>query len=189
MVYNYSLLDYLNRFVVRFHNIFSTKQHLYTYKGNQMKLGSSILLFVLLVINTNSVVASDDAHHFPGIFFGYTNASDETHFTYGLEYEYKLNQSWGLGAVYEKIDDAHHGDGVTVSVAVLFYHPLNNVRFGLGAGKEKIGGDHPHTEDLYRLTASYEYHIGNFGLEPTLAVDFIDGEKAYVFGVALVRPF
>jgi hypothetical protein len=154
-----------------------------------MKLGSSILLFVLLLTNTNSVVASDEAHHFPGIFLGYTNASDETHFTYGLEYEYKFNQTWAVGVVYEKIDDAHHGDGVTVTVAEIFYHPLKNVRLGAGVGKEKIGGAHPHSEDLYRLTASYEYHIGDFGLAPTLAVDFIDGEKAYVFGVALIRPF
>ena len=154
-----------------------------------MKLTTTTLFSVLLLINSSAVFAASDAHHFPGIFVGYTNAADETHFTYGLEYEYKFNQTWGVGAVYEKIDDAHHGDGVTVKVAALFYHPLNNVRLGVGIGKEKIGGDHPHTEDLYRLTASYDYHIGDFGLAPTLAVDFIDGEKAYVFGVALIRPF
>ena len=154
-----------------------------------MKLAPTILLSTFLLINASAVFASDNAHHFPGVFAGYTNASDETHFTYGLEYEYKINPTWGLGGVYEKIDDAHHGDGVTVTVAALFYHPLNNLRFGVGVGKEKIGGAHPHTEDLYRLTASYEYHFGDFGLEPTLAVDFIDGEKAYVLGVALVRPF
>lgn len=154
-----------------------------------MKLALTVLLSASLLISANDVLAADDAHHFPGIFVGYTNASDETHFTYGLEYEYKFNHSWGLGAAYEKIDDAHHDDGVTVTVAQLFYHPLNTLRFGLGVGKEKIGGAHPHTEDLYRLSASYEYHIGDFGLAPTLAVDFIDGEKAYVFGVALVRPF
>jgi hypothetical protein len=154
-----------------------------------MKLVATILISVLLVINTSSAFAADNAHHFPGIFIGYTNANDEIHFTYGLEYEYKFNRTWGLGAVYEKIDDAHHGDGVTVTVAELFYHPLNNLRFGLGIGKEKIGGEHPHSEDLYRLSASYEYHIGDFGLGPTLAVDFIDGEQAYVLGLAIVKPF
>ena len=154
-----------------------------------MKFAPSVLLSSLLFITAGNVFAAANAHHFPGIFVGYTNASDETHFTYGLEYEYKFNQTWGVGAVYEKIDDAHHGDGVTVTVAELFYHPSNNLRFGVGIGKEKIGGAHPHTEDLYRLTASYDYHIGDFGLAPTLAVDFIDGEKAYVFGVALIRPF
>jgi len=154
-----------------------------------MRLARTVLLSAMLLINTSYVIASSDAHHFPGIFVGYTDAADETHFTYGFEYEYKINHDWGVGAVYEKIDDAHNGDGVTVTVAALFYHPLNNVRLGVGVGKEKLGGAHPHTEDLFRLTASYEYHIGDFGLEPTLAVDFIDGEKAYVLGVAIVRPF
>ena len=154
-----------------------------------MKSAPTTLLLAMSFIISTNVIAAADARHFPGIFVGYTNANDETHFTYGLEYEYKFNHTWGIGGVYEKIDDAHHGDGVTVTVAELFYHPLNNLRFGVGIGKEKIGGAHPHTEDLYRLTASYEYHIGDFGLEPTLAVDFIDGEKAYVFGVALIRPF
>jgi predicted porin len=157
--------------------------------GNLMKLASTIFISALLVMNSHSVFAADNAHHFPGVFIGYTNANDETHFTYGLEYEYKFNRTWGLGAVYEKIDNAHHGDGVTVKVAELFYHPLNSLRFGLGIGKEKVGGAHPHSEDLYRLSASYEYHVGDFGLEPTFAVDFIDGEQAYVLGVVLVRPF
>jgi hypothetical protein len=154
-----------------------------------MKLSLTILLSALLLINPSDVFAADDVHHFPGVFVGYTNAADETLFTYGFEYEYKFTQTWGLGAVYEKIDDAHHADGVTVTVAELFYHPIKNLRFGLGIGKEKIGGDHPHSEDLYRLSASYDYHIGDFGLAPTLAIDFIDGENAYVLGVALVRPF
>jgi hypothetical protein len=154
-----------------------------------MKSPYTIWLSALLLISSCGVRAADDAHHFPGIFIGYTNALDETHFTYGVEYEYKFNSTWGAGAVYEKVDDAHHGDGVTVTLAGLFYHPLKNVRLGLGIGKEKIGGDHPHSEDLYRLSASYEYHIGDFGIAPTLAVDFIDSEKAYVFGVAFVRPF
>ena len=154
-----------------------------------MKLGSTLLLSAFLLINANNVFAAADAHHFPGIFVGYTNASDETHFTYGIEYEYKFNQSWGLGGVYEKTDDAHHGDGVTVTVVELFYHPLNHVRVGFGIGEEKIGGDHPHSEDLIRLNATYEYHIGDFGIEPNIAIDFIDGEKAYVLGVAFIRPF
>lgn len=154
-----------------------------------MKLGFSLMLLASSAINSSAVAAAGNAHHFPGVFIGYTKAAGETHFTYGLEYEYKFNQTWGLGAVYEKADDAHHGDGVTVAVAELFYHPLNNLRFGVGIGEEKVGGDHPHSENLYRLSASYEYHLGEFGLAPTLAVDFIDGEQAYVIGVALVKPF
>ncbi|MGJ8682049.1 hypothetical protein [Paraglaciecola sp.] len=132
--------------------------------------------------------AAGDAKHFPGIFVGMTHA-DETEFTYGIEYEYKFNSSWGVGAVYEKTKDAHHGDGVTVKLASLYFHPSKNVRLGAGFGEEEIGGHHPHTEDLYRVSASYDFHVGDFGVAPTVAVDFIDGEKAYVLGVAFIKPF
>lgn len=154
-----------------------------------MKLTSIIFFSTLLSISTSDVLAAGDAQHFPGIFVGYTNAEDETHFTYGVEYEYKFSQKWGLGAVYEKIDDAHHGDGVTITLAQLYFHPLSNIRMGFGVGKEKIGGYHPHSEDLYRISANYEYHVGDFGIEPTVAVDFINGEKAYVLGLAFIKPF
>tara|TARA_R110002167_G_scaffold71995_1_gene202861 strand:+ start:743 stop:1207 length:465 start_codon:yes stop_codon:yes gene_type:complete len=154
-----------------------------------MKSPYTIRLSALLLISSCGVRAADDAHHFPGIFIGYTNALDETHFTYGVEYEYKFEQTWGLGAVYEKTDNAHHGDGVTVALAQFFYHPLSNVRIGLGLGKEKIGGAHPHSQDLYRISANYDFHVGDFGIEPTVAIDFIDGEQAYVLGVAFSRPF
>lgn len=60
---------------------------------------------------------------------------------------------------------------------------------GLGAGQEKISGAHPHTEGLYRVSASYDFHVGSFGIAPTVAIDFIDGEAAYVLGLAFIRPF
>lgn len=148
-----------------------------------------VLLSAILLSMSNLVIAAGDAHHFPGIFIGMTHAQSETEFTYGIEYEYKFNSQWGLGAVYEKTDDAHHEDGVTVKLASLYFHPTKNVRLGAGFGEEKIGGAHPHTEDLYRVSASYDFHVGDFGIAPTVAVDFIDSEEAYVFGVAFIRPF
>jgi hypothetical protein len=154
-----------------------------------MKTISILFISLLLLININDVEATEDARYFPGVFIGYTNAEHETYFTYGVEYEYKFNPYWGLGAIYEKIDDAHHGDGVSITLAELFYHPTNNIRMGLGAGKEKIGGSHPHSEDIYRASANYEFHVGDVGIEPTFAVDFINSEKAYILGVALIRPF
>lgn len=156
-----------------------------------MKLVTTALLSTLLLTNTNIATAAGDAHHFPGIFLGYTDieSEDKPLFTYGLEYEYKFNSYFGVGAVYEKTDDAHGDDGITVTLGSLYYHPSKNIRLGIGAGQEKLGGAHPHTEDLYRVSASYDFHVGDFGLAPTFAVDFIDGHEAYVLGVALIRPF
>jgi len=153
-----------------------------------MKLIYTIFVSTGFLLASNQTLAAD-AHHLPGVFLGYTHAEHETEFTYGVEYEYKINANWGAGVLYEKTDSAHHDDGVTVKLAQAFYHTPMHIRLGIGFGEEKIGGDHPHTEDLYRVSAAYEYHIGDFAIEPTIAVDFIDSEKAYVFGVAFVRPF
>ncbi|WP_247664636.1 hypothetical protein [Pseudoalteromonas sp. MMG010] len=145
-------------------------------------------LFFILILSHNAFAAAE-ATHIPGVFIGATHAQDETEFTYGIEYEYKFTSQWGAGVVYERADSAHHDDGVSVLLASVYYHPTKSIRLGVGFGEERIGGDHPHEEDLYRVSAAYDFHIGNFGLAPTLAVDFIDDEEAVVVGVALTRPF
>lgn len=144
---------------------------------------------VALLIGSASIQAADDVTHVPGIFLGATNFDSETEFTFGFEYEYKLDSEWGLGAVFERTNSAHHGDGVAVALASVYYHPNNHIRLGVGIGQERIGGAHPHEEDLYRVSAAYDFHFKDFGIAPTLAVDFIDDEEALVFGVAITKPF
>lgn len=133
--------------------------------------------------------AAGDKQHYPGVFLGATNFKSETDFTLGVEYEYKFQEHWGLGGVYERTKEGHKGDGVNVWVASLYYHPNDSWRLGAGLGQEKIGGAHPHTEDLYRISAVYEVKYNKFIIAPTLAVDFIDREEAIVFGVAILFPF
>jgi len=166
-----------------------------------MKNICTLLVSTGLLLASSQTLAAGDAHHLPGVFIGYTNAGSETEFTYGLEYEYKFNSNWGAGVVYEKADDAHNGAGVDVALAAIYLHPRKDLRLGVGFGKETIGSytdnsdpDHPHfheshDEDLIRASVSYDFHVGDFGVAPTVAVDFIDGHEAYVFGVAFVRPF
>lgn len=154
-----------------------------------MKIASCTLLLTLGLLFSTNALAADGAKHFPGVFVGVTKAGAETSFTYGVEYEYKFTSEWGAGAVYERANDAHHGDGVSLYIAQLFYHPSKYVRLGAGAGREKIGGYKPKTKTVYRLSASYEFLVGDIGIAPTLAVDFIDGKEAYVAGVAILMPF
>ena len=151
-------------------------------------LGKTILTSCLMAASTFAM-AADNAKHFPGVFVGATHVDSETEFTFGFEYEYKFDKNWGVGAVYERTNDAHHGDGVSVTLASLFYHPWKDLRLGAGIGRERIGGAHPHSEDLYRLSASYDFHLMGGGIAPTLALDFVDGKEALVFGVAFIKPF
>lgn len=154
-----------------------------------MKNSILAITTLTLICLTPVVEASQEVKHIPGIFVGATSFDDETELTLGLEYEYKIDSQWGVGAVYEMTSEAHHGDGVSVSLVSAFYHPNSNVRLGIGLGQESIHGDHPHSESLYRVSAGYDFHVDHFGIAPTIAIDFIDGEEAVVFGVAFTRPF
>lgn len=147
-----------------------------------------LLLFLCSVIGAQ-LHAKEGYHHFPEIFIGATYANSETEFTYAFEYEYKFDNKLGAGLIYEKIAEAHHGDGITIQIAAMYYHPTDAIRIGIGLGQEKIGGHHPHTEKLMRVSASYEYHFTHFSVAPTISVDFIDDENALVFGVGFIKPF
>lgn len=147
------------------------------------------LTATLLLFSSANVLASEEAKHIPGIFIGATTVDSETDFTFGLEYEYKITSSWGVGAVFERTIDAHNGDGVNVTLASLYYHPIKEVRLGAGIGREHIGGAHPHDDDVYRISAAYEFHLEHFGIAPTIDFDFIDDETAIVYGFEIVMPF
>jgi len=141
------------------------------------------------MLSTTVMASTTEYHHFPGVFIGATTIDSETDFSYGFEYEYKATKLWGAGFVFEKTDDAHHGDGVDVTIAALYLHPWKELRVGLGFGKEKVGGDHGYKEDLTRVSLNYDFHVGGFGIAPTIAVDFVDGEQATVVGLSFVKPF
>lgn len=166
---------------------------------NKMFLAAGV--FAALAANPTFASNNETPKHIPGIFLGYTNAQGDTEFTYGIEYEYKFSKLWGAGLVYERTDEAHHGVGVNVALASVYLHPWKALRIGLGYGKETVRSytdnsdtEHPHhheshDESLIRTSLSYDFHVGDFGIAPTLAFDFVDSETATVFGVAFVRAF
>jgi hypothetical protein len=146
-------------------------------------------IIITTIFLSISIQAAEKVKHIPGIFLGATKIESETEFTFGLEYEYKLSADWGLGVVYERTSAAHHNDGIDVVLASIYYHTTKNIRLGAGVGEERLGGGHSHEEKLYRISTAYDFHINDFGIAPTIAVDFIDSEKALVFGVAFNKPF
>ncbi|ARN76284.1 hypothetical protein BST96_03110 [Oceanicoccus sagamiensis] len=151
-----------------------------------------VAAIVALSCSTPLQAASDNGefkHHTPGIIFGVTHSDGDNNLSIGLEYEYRINNSWGAGATYERTPQAHDGDGVSVYYLAGYWHPNDHWRFGLGAGKERIHGSHGHTEDLVRVSASYDFHIGEYGVAPTLDLDEVDGEVIEVFGIAISRRF
>ncbi|BDX04730.1 hypothetical protein [Planctobacterium marinum] len=143
----------------------------------------------MLTISAFGAYAAGDAKHYPGFFFGATHVDSETDATFGIEYEYKLSTEFGVGGVWERTKDAHHGDGVNVWVGSFFYHPDEHWRLGIGFGEERVGGYKTKHHDLMRLSAAYEYHLENIIVAPELAVDFIGDEEATLAGVSILYPF
>lgn len=83
--------------------------------------------------------------HIGGLFLGWTNPpQDSSDFTWGLEYEYKPGDRWGLGIIAESTNNAHHGDGVEVGILAAHYH-FNSLRVSLGLGREWVR-DHGHQD-------------------------------------------
>ena len=167
--------------------------------NNKMLLAAGI--FATLTAAPTFASTDESPKHIPGVFLGYTNAQGNTEFSYGIEYEYKFSKLWGAGIVYEKTDDAHHGAGVDVALAAAYLHPWKELRIGLGFGKETVGSydeddghghvhhHKSHKEDVIRTSLSYDFHVGEFGIAPTIALDFVGSETATVFGIAIVRAF
>lgn len=134
-----------------------------------------------------------EPHSVVGVFLGATDPEEySTEFTYGLEYGYRITPKFGVGAVYEKTDDGHDGAGTSVVLGSLYYSPVPGWRLGAGVGSEKVDGHHgksSHSETLYRAGVAYHFHVGGIGLSPVVNVDFVDGDHAFVYGLAISKAF
>ncbi len=147
------------------------------------------LAIALTVFTLSTNAYASEKHHFPGVFLGATTIASKTDFSWGLEYEYKFADRWGVGAVYEETNNALDGIGIEVKLASLYFHPINHMRLGLGFGEEKVKGGFNIEEDLVRVSASWEVPVSSFEIAPTLAYDFVDGNTSVVIGAAFIYPF
>jgi len=140
----------------------------------------------LLAAEQTHTAHLDAGHHHLNVielFVGNTY-EDDSHgskngVTTGFTYERRLAALWGVGASYEYAA----GDFDKWSIGVpLFVHPYKGLRFQLAPGLE-----HKNSEDefLLRIGAAYEFMVSDrWMLIPEIAVDFVDGEEAIVYGLA-----
>jgi hypothetical protein len=155
---------------------------------------STLLAVLSSLIITTPALAQDDDHGFKhnviGVFIGKTKSDYSHKASYGLEYEYRFDQTWGAGAVYEKTPEAHddhhgHYDDISVALVSGYYH-YNLLRIGLGFGQEKIHGSHSYTESLVRSSVAYDFHITeHIGIAPAFSLDAVDGHTAKIYGIAI----
>lgn len=108
----------------------------------------------------------------------------ENGFTVGIVYERRFSELLGVGAFYEYVS----GDFDKWSIGIpLFLHPYKGWRFQAAPGLEHRDSD---DEFLFRLGVAYEFMLTDqWIVMPEIAVDFVDGEEAYVYGLVLGYGF
>ena len=145
----------------------------------------------------------DDHHVHPNhaaVFFGASTPKkdkSETSFALGIEYERRLNDLFGVGAVVDFV----FGDFKRNALAggAVFLHPVGDLTLLAAPGaewveKDKLGASGPTTTNeaffIIRLGASYPFHIGSGSITPMFNVDFIgDSKTTFVYGVSFGYGF
>ena len=102
--------------------------------------------------------------------------------TFGLDYEYRLNERWGVGAVLER---AFGSVDATTALAVADIHVWRGLAIQTGPGVERIDHDGETEEEfVYRIGALYEIERERYTLSPQLHVDITEETESVVVGVA-----
>ena len=95
----------------------------------------------------------------------------------GVDYEYRLNPSLGLGAYYEET----LGDFDLQALGVmLFFHPTDSLKLGVGAAVERKFGERKN-KALIRFQAAYDFHSGSVTYGPMAAWDLIEDQSNVVY--------
>ena len=119
-----------------------------------------------------------------GVFVGLTSEERrENAFTFGLEYERRVSESFGVGALVERAA----GDLDFWVYAIPFAYHTGPWKLYVAPGIED--SDAHGSEMLFRVGAEYAWEAGDYEIAPQLDLDFVDGETEVVVGVVFARGF
>ncbi len=140
-------------------------------------------------------------HHL-SIFLGVTDGEIERHaeagaeseegsvivedsrvFSVGLDYEYRLNQHWGIGALVDYVGK----DRSWVAGIPLTLHPGGSWKLLAAPGFENK--DDEDREFLVRLGVMYDFEVGGYTITPVFNVDLVDDEEVLVYGLNIGKGF
>ena len=150
-----------------------------------MSARSLIYVFALVVWSSlpQKLLAADEYHaHHLAVVGGFARHHGHDANFLGLEYEYRLNDKWGIGGYYEQ---TFNGFDLEALGVIGTYHPGRGwkVMGGIG-GEGKLDND--ETKLLLRFSVGYNFHVGETTITPIVAVDWIeDNSTATYLGVAV----
>ncbi|WP_439105778.1 hypothetical protein [Congregibacter sp.] len=123
-------------------------------------------------------------HHTLGVFLGDTTETRRSQgLTLGLEYEYRMSERLGFGAILE-----HVGGDFDTNVAVVPV-ALHRGPWKLYAGPGIEDSEEEGSSFLFRVGLEYGFHVGKYEVSPQIDLDFVEDEQLFIFGVVIARPF
>lgn len=113
------------------------------------------------------------------VFTGLTSEDNESAATIGLDYEYRVDQHLGLGAVVEQ---ATEDVDATTILAVADLHITNYWVVQTGPGIEFLEHE---DEFVYRIGTLYEWEYEGYTISPQVHYDMTGNENALIVGFAV----
>ncbi len=143
---------------------------------------NAFVLLILLTIPQMLLAADTDHPHHLAVVGGFArNNSKDANFL-GLEYEYRLNDKWGIGGYYEQ---TFNGFDIEALGLLGTYHPSGGWKVLGGIGVEgKLNSN--KSKWLLRAGVGYGFHVGDTSITPLFVVDWIENNSSVVYlGVAV----
>ena len=156
-------------------------------------------VMMVLTVGLHAAVLGQETHpeeeesekrHYPGIFLGATSSSKETNPSLGLEYVYRLDERWRIGAIIEfTFEDVEREFIFFVPVRLRAGPVVFITAPGLEVSQEKEEDSVRETTVVGRLGIEYTIETKNVEIAPNINVDVSHKEPKFVWGVVLAKGF
>lgn len=153
-----------------------------------IRLITSLILFLQLCNSSFDVLAEELSSHKPNhlsaVIAG-TFVDGEEAETIGLDYEYRVNETWGVGGV---VEHAFHPIQSTTILLTADIHIWRGLAIQTGPGIELENGDEEEGDSesfVYRVGMLYEFEISDFTLAPQFHLDFAEEHTSVITAIAI----
>lgn len=147
-----------------------------------MKLFFIISLLIVIPINTfgqdNEDVKKEESKNEISFFVGASTNSETTAFSFGIDYQFRINKVVGVGAI---VDVATEDYGSIMLGPAVYLH-ASKFEFVVSPTIEFSDDD---STGVLRLGVAYEIELSKFSISPSLNFDTErGGEETLVYGLS-----
>ena len=115
------------------------------------------------------------------VFLGGTFDDGESNASFGLSFEFRVTESFGVGGLIE------YTNGREWVYAIPFTMHVNEAwKVYVAPGFEHAEGENTY---LTRVGTAYDFKFDGFALAPEVNLDFVDGDTKVVVGMSFVLEF